>query len=67
MWFRAVLFFCSSKAAELALQSVGIANEAAGVRVVGPDGAAGNVGLLQVRMQGSQNNEFGSVCGMNSV
>lgn len=57
----------SGQAAELALQSVGIANEAAGVRVVGPDGAAGNVGLLQVRMQGSQNNEFGSVCGMNSA
>lgn len=35
--------------------------------MVGSDGAAANVGLLQVRMQGSQNNEFGSVCGMNSV
>ena len=35
--------------------------------IVGRDGAAANVGLLQVRMQGSQNNEFGSVCGMNAV
>ena len=63
-----VMCFCSSKAVEVALQNVGISHDkGASVRVVGSDGAAANVGLLQVRMQGSQNNEFGSVCGMNSV
>ena len=60
--------FCSSKAVEFYSQNVGISHDkGASVRVVGADGAAANVGLLQVRMQGSQNNEFGSVCGMNSV
>ena len=59
---------CSSKAVDFSLQNVGISHDKeASVRVVGADGAAANVGLLQVRMQGSQNNEFGSVCGMNSV
>ena len=60
--------FSSSKVVELSSQTVGISHDkGASVRVVGSDGAAANVGLLQVRMQGSQNNEFGSVCGMNSV
>ena len=51
----------------LAFQSVLNSQMGASVRVIGRDGAAANVGLLQVRMQGSQNNEFGSVCGMNAV
>ena len=51
----------------LAFQSVGISHVGASVRLLGRDGAAANVGLLQVRMQGSRNNEFGSVCGMNAV
>ena len=60
--------FCSLKAVGFSSQNVGISyDKAASVRVVGSDGGAANVGLLQVRMQGSQNNEFGSVCGMNSV
>ena len=37
------------------------------VRLLGASGAAANVGLLQVRVHGSSNDEFGSVCGMNLV
>ena len=58
LWFRVSV---------LAFQSVLNSQMGASVRVIGRDGAAANVGLLQVRMQGSQNNEFGSVCGMNAV
>ena len=64
--FRAASFLFL-EAAEIAFQHVGIANKAVSVRVVGPDGMAANVGLLQIKMQDSQKNEFGSVCGMNAV
>jgi len=53
------------QASNLSFRSFGVGEAAASVRVVGADGAAANVGLLQVRMQGSHKNEFGSVCGMN--
>ena len=56
-----------SEASNLSFRSFGVGEAAASVRVVGADGAAANVGLLQVRMQGSHKNEFGSVCGMNLV
>ena len=60
------LFQCL-QAAENVFHSNGFADAAASVRLVGPGGAASNVGLLQVRMQGSPKNEFGSVCGMSLV
>ena len=66
LWFPAA-FFLFSEASEIASQQVGTTNTAASVRVVGLDGTAASVGLLQVRMQGSENGEFGSVCGMNAV
>ena len=60
------LFLCLQAAGNV-FHNNGFADAAASVRLVGPGGAASNVGLLQVRMQGSPKNEFGSVCGMNLV
>ena len=56
-----------AKAKRTIRQHVGKSVAAPSVRLLGASGAAANVGLLQVRVHGSSNDEFGSVCGMNLV
>ena len=53
------------QASDVSFRRSGVGDAAASVRVVGVDGAAANVGLLQVRLQGSHKNEFGNDCGKN--
>ena len=55
------------EAKENTLHHIGFGVAAPSVRLLDANGVAANVGLLQVRMQSSQNAEFGSVCGMNLV
>ena len=55
------------EAKENSFHHIGASVAAPRVRLLDASGVAANVGLLQVRLQSSQNAEFGSVCGMNLV
>ena len=70
--FKAVTLVCYGppgtllgEAKQKTLHHIGSSVAAPNVRLLDANGVAASVGLLQVRMQGSQNAEFGSVCGMN--